>query len=258
MFLDKVALSTRFRIAAAEKETSLEEMRSRAKRATPPKNFEAALKNGSLKVIAEIKRASPSKGDIRVDLDVASLAQAYERGGASALSVLTEPEYFKGSLQDFAEARRAVGLPLLRKDFTLDAYQVYEARAYGADAVLLIVAMLSDKELGTLYRLAGELGMAALVEVHSEAEVKKALSLGARIIGINNRNLATLTVSLATTLRLRPLLPQGAIVVSESGICTEDDIRALKAAHINAILVGESLVRSPDPAAKIRELAGQW
>ncbi|HEX78347.1 MAG TPA: indole-3-glycerol phosphate synthase TrpC [Dehalococcoidia bacterium] len=258
MILDEIVASTRRRLAVCQRQTPLKGLRLRAEAAPPPRDFESAITNGGLHLIAELKRASPSLGDIKADLDVASLAQAYARGGASALSVLTEPDYFKGSLDDLALARQVTGLPVLRKDFTLDAYQVYEARAYGADAVLLIAAILADDELRALEQLSRELGMAALVEVHSEAEVKRALAAGARLIGINNRDLADFTVSLATTLRLRPLLPQETIVVSESGISTPEDVQALRSAHVHAILVGEALVRSPDPEAKVRELVEAW
>ena len=258
MFLDRIVASTRRRVAISERQTPLEELRLGAQQASPPRDFAAALRNGGIHLVAEVKKASPSLGDIKADLDVVALAQAYARGGASALSVLTEPDYFKGSLQDLALVRGATELPVLRKDFILDAYQIYEARAYEADAVLLITALLSPGELKALGQLSRELGLAALVEVHNEAETKKALASGARLIGINNRNLANFTVSLATTLRLRPLLPPEAIVVSESGISSREDVVALRSVHINAILVGEALVRSPDPEGRVRELINGW
>ena len=218
------------------------------------KDFAGALQGEGVALIAEIKKASPSKGEIRLDLDVADVALCYAGAGASAVSVLTEPTFFKGSLDDLAVARKVVELPLLRKDFIIDPYQVYEARLYGADAILLIVAILQPNEIKALSNLAHSLGMVALVEVHSRLELEVALASGAELIGINNRNLVDFTVDLQTTLDLLPLLPSTATVVSESGIKTHADIEQLRQAGVHAVLVGESLVASSDPGAKIEEL----
>jgi indole-3-glycerol phosphate synthase len=184
------------------------------------------------------------------------LLHAYENSPASALSILTDEPFFQGSLDALRLARRRTTKPLLRKDFLIDAYQLYEARVNGADAVLLIVAALTKEALRDLLALARELGMDALVEVHTEVELETALSVGATLIGINNRNLQTFSVDLATTLRLRPLIPDGCVVVSESGIETREQVRMLEEAGVDAILVGETLVRSPDPIAKAKELLG--
>jgi indole-3-glycerol phosphate synthase len=221
--------------------------------------FAKALKRRSdepLRLIAELKKASPSKGVFRSDFDPEALLHAYENSPASALSILTDEPFFQGSLDALRLARRRTTKPLLRKDFLIDAYQLYEARVNGADAVLLIVAALTKEALRDLLALARELGMDALVEVHTEVELETALSVGATLIGINNRNLQTFSVDLATTLRLRPLIPDGCVVVSESGIETREQVRVLEEAGIDAILVGETLVRSPDPIAKAKELLG--
>jgi len=195
-------------------------------------------------------------GLIAANIDAAALARTYEEAGAAAVSVLTESEYFRGSLADLEAVRAAVALPVLRKDFIVDSYQVYEARAHGADAVLLIVAILLPGELCKLLQTAHSLGMAALVEVHDREELGQALAVNPKVIGINNRNLADFSLSLETTVELRPLVPPDKIIVSESGIHTRDDVRILEDIGVNAILVGESLVRSADPARKIRELLG--
>jgi indole-3-glycerol phosphate synthase len=220
-----------------------------------PRDFGAALRGDGVRLVAEMKRASPSMGWLCPRLDAAMMAVRYARGGAVAVSVLTERNRFKGDRADLTAARQATELPVLCKDFILDDYQIYEARFWGADAVLLIASLLSVDELGTLMGVADSLKMAALVEVHTEAEVEKALSAKASIVGINNRNLADFSVDLGTTLRLRPLIPAGVTVVSESGIRSRADISALRAAGVNAFLVGEALVTSPDPEARLEELA---
>jgi len=223
--------------------------------APPPRDFAAALTApGGIKIIAEIKRASPSAGVIRADLSPAEIAREYTRGGATALSVLTEPRHFRGSLADLSGVRTATHLPLLRKDFLFCRYQMLEARAAGADAVLLIVAMLSRAELRDLLAVAAELGLAALVEVHTAREVKTALEAGARIIGINNRNLRTMRVDTQTALRLRRRLGPGIIAVAESGIRNRTDVRRLQEAGFHAVLVGEALMRSADPGAAVAAL----
>ncbi len=210
---------------------------------------------GRLAVIAEIKRASPSRGELRADLDPAALARRYEEGGAACLSVLTEPDYFRGSPEDLAAARAAAGLPVVRKDFLVHPDQIFETRGMGADAALLIVGILSRGELETMLGLAEELGLQCLVEVHDEGELARALEAGARLIGVNNRDLRTFRVDLAVTERLAPLVPPECTVVSESGLFTAADAARVAAAGADAVLVGEALVRAADPAALVAELS---
>lgn len=257
-FLNRIVAATKARVAVLEKQAGMLEALARS--APPTRDFAAALRPAStagrprLGLIAEIKRASPSKGPLNPGLDVAALARAYQEGGAAALSVLTEPQFFQGSFDDLKTARNGVALPVLRKDFILDAAQVYEARANGADAILLIVAILPSDILRTLRELAASLGMATLVEVHNKAELRQALDSGASIIGINNRDLVDFTVDLDTTFRLRPLIPPNVTVVSESGIHTAADVARLRGIGVHAVLIGEALVTSPRPEGKIREL----
>jgi indole-3-glycerol phosphate synthase len=210
--------------------------------------------------IAEVKRSSPSKGVLRADLDPVTLSREYETNGAAAVSVLTDEHYFRGSLDDLRVVRQSIGLPVLRKDFFLDPYQVYQARAAGADAVLLIVAALEDGALLALLRLIEELGMAALIEVHNAAELGRVLATGLGddrcIVGVNNRDLRTFEVDLATSERLRPLVPAEILMVSESGISNRADVARLAAAGVDAILVGEALVRAKDVGEKVQELSG--
>ncbi len=216
--------------------------------------FRAALEAPGISVIAECKQASPSAGVIMPDYDPVKLARAYERGGARALSVLTDRCHFQGSLQDLVDARSAVRLPVLRKDFLLTPYHVYQSAAAGADAVLLIVSFLRDWELAELYKTARGLGLDALVEVHNEVEVARALAVGAEIIGINNRNLDKLTTDVGNSLRLARLIPDDRVMVAESGIRTADDVRRLADAGFDAVLVGHSLLKQPDQEAAVREL----
>ena len=222
----------------------------------PPRDFEAALRPapGGVRLIAEIKKASPSRGVLSENVDPAVLARLYARHGAAAISVLTDAKYFQGSLEDLARVRAAVAVPLLRKDFTLDEYQLWEARAAGADAVLLIVAILDPRSLRDLLDAAKGLGLAALVECHTAAEVDQALLAGARILGLNNRDLRTFETRIETTLSLLPVIPPGPLVVSESGFFTGEQVRQVVAAGAHAVLVGEGLVRAPDVGAKIAEL----
>ena len=208
-------------------------------------------------MIAECKKASPSKGLLRPEYDPAQLARTYAENGAAALSVLTDEKFFQGSLNDLSVAREAAGLPALRKDFIVDGYQVYEARAAGADAVLLIVAALRLEQLQELHQLINELGMTALVEVHDEAEVEIALKIAPKLIGVNNRNLHDFTVDLQTTARLRKCIPADIALVAESGIHTADDVSRVRDMGVDAILVGEALVTASDVGAKVRELDGQ-
>lgn len=228
----------------------------RAGACPPPHSGRASTRRAPLRLIAEVKRVSPAKGALNPDLSPAQMARVYAAAGAHALSVLTDEAFFHGSDADLQAARAAVALPVLRKDFVLEAYQVYEARALGADAVLLIAALLDRAALADLHALATALGLAALVEVHAPDEVEGALAAGATLVGINNRDLRTFAVDLATTEQVRPLLPAGVTVVSESGIATPADVRRVLAAGAHAILVGEALVTAPDPAARVRELLG--
>ena len=218
-------------------------------------DFASALRGDGIRLIAEVKKASPSKGVMCPNLDPVGLARTYADNGASAISVLTEVRYFQGSLEHLADIGRELGgrKPLLRKDFIFDPYQVYESSAYGADALLLIVAILSEQQLTELLSLSHSLGMECLVEVHDEAELEVALRSDARIIGINNRDLTTFSVDITTTKRLHPLIPADRIVVSESGIKDSADVQRLREWGVDAILIGEALVTADDVAAKMRE-----
>jgi indole-3-glycerol phosphate synthase len=237
---------------------SLTELSSRAADAPPTRGFAAALENkieeGIPAIIAEIKKASPSKGVLRADFRPAEIALSYERHGAAALSVLTDTPFFQGAPEYLAAARDATSLPALRKDFIVDGWQVFESRALGADAILLIVAALDDAELRDFEALALALGMAVLVEVHDAAELERALDLRTPLIGINNRNLRTFEVSLETTLALLPRVPANRVIVTESGIVGAGDVGRMRAAGVDAFLVGEAFMRSPDPGVALREL----
>ena len=219
-----------------------------------PRPFSEALSRPGTSLIAEYKRRSPSAGVIREDADVAELVRSYERGGGAALSILTEERHFGGSLDDLRAGRDACDLPVLRKDFTVDPYQVYEARAAGADALLLVVGAVERHELGTLHGIARGLDLDVLVEVHDERELEAALEIDAAVIGINNRNLEDFSVDLGRTLDLLVDVPAGKIVVSESGIHGREQIEELEQVGVDAVLVGESLMRAPDPEAAVREL----
>lgn len=256
MILDRIVAATKELTARRRAALPLAELAPLAAARPAPRHFVAALRQPGISIIAEIKRASPSKGVLRADLDPALLAATYAAHGAAAISVLTEPSFFQGSLADLAAVRAAVALPLLRKDFIVDPYQVYEARAHGADAFLLIVAALSRPALADLIALGLELGLAALVEVHDEAEVAVALAAGARVVGVNNRDLADFSVDLTITPRLRRLIPPAIPVVGESGIHSPADVASLAAAGVDAVLIGEALVTSADPGARLRELLG--
>ena len=251
--LARICEAKRRHVADAKRKRPAAEIRRRAAAASPPRGFAAALGNaradGRYGLIAEIKRASPSKGTIRQDFDPAALARAYAAGGAACLSVLTDTPFFQGADAHLAAARAAVSLPVLRKDFTLDPYQVLEARAIGADCVLLIVAALGNGQAGELLAAAAESGMDALVEVHDEAELARALALDAGMIGINNRNLKTLETDIGTARRLAPLVPEGRLVVAESGLSTRSDLAAMREAGVTTFLIGEALMREPDVRA---------
>ena len=231
-------------------------LRARVEQAPPPRPAVETLRGDHLRVIAEVKRGSPSAGTFNADLDAASVAARYAEAGASAISVLTDGPYFQGSLSDLVAARQRVAVPLLRKDFIIDPYQVLEARAAGADLVLLIVAALDESALGELLAAVHDLGMEALIEVNTEAEAHLATALGPRLIGINNRNLQTFEVDMSTTARLRPLFPPRTIVAGLSGVKTIDDARRLREAGADAVLVGEALVRAADPSVLLAALAG--
>ena len=220
----------------------------------PIRSFVGVLRRPGVSFIAEIKRRSPSGGAIRPGASAAELARMYETAGAAALSVLTDSKYFGGHDDDLRDARQATALPTLRKDFVVDEYQVYEARALGADAVLLIVRALSDADLRHLLTLARRLGMDALVEAHSAAEVERALTAGASIVGVNNRDLDTLVTDVSLAPRLRPLVPSECVFVAESGISRPEQIAVLLDARVDAVLIGESLLRASDPAASLRAL----
>lgn len=248
------------RAAADADPRPIEALAAAARLEQPIRGFAAALSaaagdgDGRLAVIAEIKKRSPSKGDLAPELVPGVLAKAYAEGGATCLSVLTDAEFFGGSPSDLGEARVASGLPVLRKDFTVSERDVYDARIIGADAVLLIVAALSDTELAAFAALAAELGLDALVEVHDEAEVDRAMSAGASLVGVNQRDLATFAVDTDRAVRVAKAIPAGVVRVAESGITGPDDAARLADAGYHAVLVGESLVTSPDPAAAVRAL----
>lgn len=255
MFLDKIVAQKLAELEEGQKIVPLLELEAAVREKAPPLDMAAALKGDNLRLIAEVKRASPSRGVLQPDLDAVRLAQTYARCGAAAISVLTEAHYFRGSGEDLVAIRRQLPkTPLLRKDFILKPYQVFESRAWGADALLLIVAILDDSELEELLSLSHELGMQCLVEVHNEDELKRALVRDARIIGINNRNLDTMAVDINVTKRLRPLIPSDRLVVSESGIKGRGDVQKLRELGVNAVLIGEALVTASDVAAKIKEL----
>jgi indole-3-glycerol phosphate synthase len=253
-YLEELVTSTRARIEEARTKITEDSLEQRVAAVAPARDFRAALAGDEVAVIAEIKRASPSKGPLNESLDAAALARAYADGGAAAISVLTEPDRFKGSIEDL-QAATSAGLPVLRKDFILDPFQVYEARAFGADAVLVIVRTLGA-ELGDLMTTTTALGMDALVEVFDEPDLERALAAGAQIIGINHRDLETFEVDPERTAKLAPRIPRGIVIVALSGVSTRPEVDALADDGAHAVLVGEALVTAADPAAKLRELRG--
>ena len=245
-------------ITERQKSVSLNTLIEAAKTASPVRGFVASMQSnigaGKPAVIAEIKKASPSKGVMRENFNPAEIAKSYEEGGASCLSILTDIDFFQGSDEYLKQARNACSLPVIRKDFIIDPYQVYEARAMGADCILLIVAVLDNKKLNQLYTLATALGMDVLIEVHDEEELLRSLPLGAVLVGINNRNLRTFETSLRTTIDLLPQIPEGRIVVTESGIHNANDVSLMRDNAVNAFLVGEAFMRADEPGEALKEL----
>ena len=255
MILDKIIDSRKKEVHKLKAKTSIEDFVKQIEKSSfYQADFKAALMGPSLNIIAEAKKASPSKGLICPEFDYIQIAKDYEEGGAAAISVLTEPSFFLGEDKYLTEIKAEVKLPLLRKDFIVEEWQIYEAKAIGADAILLIAAVLSQKEIETFLKRAHSLGLDCLVETHDEEEVKTVIQAGAEIIGVNNRNLNTFEVSLEVSERLKRLVPKDKIFVAESGIHTEEDIRRLKALGVNAVLIGESIVKSDDRLRKLREL----
>jgi indole-3-glycerol phosphate synthase len=256
--LDRILARKVEEIAARHAAVPLDDLVARVADLPDTRGFAAAMEAkiaaGLPAVIAEVKKASPSKGVIRADFHPAEIARSYEAGGAACLSVLTDADFFQGSEAYLQQARAACSLPVLRKDFIIDPYQVYEARVIGADCILLIVAALDDERLMDLSLLAAELDLDVLAEVHDEDELLRALALPVPLVGVNNRNLRTFETSLETSLRLRPLVEPGRIFVTESGIHAREDVSRLRAAEIDAFLVGEAFMRAPDPGSALRDL----
>ena len=253
--LEELVEATRRRLDERRRSRSLAELERLLPEEGLDRPFAEALSRPGTSVVAEYKRRSPSAGPIREGASVTDVVRAYERGGAAALSVLTEHDHFGGSLADLEAARAATDLPILRKDFTIDPYQLYEAKVAGADAILLVAGALSDSDLGALHGIAGQLELDAIVEVHNEEELERALAIDADVIGINNRNLSDFTVDLGVTFELLTDVPAGKTVVSESGIHTRAEVEELEQVGVDAVLVGEALMRAPDPEAACRDLA---
>ena len=257
MILDTIVAHKRKELLDEQDQISLSELKSKLTDVPPTQDFFSAITNpNSINLIAEVKKKSPSKGIIRSDFDPVQIAHIYQKNGAAAVSVLTDKHFFDGNLSYLSSIREAVNLPLLRKDFTIHPYHIFQARVAGADAVLLIVAVLTPEQLKEYIEIAASLSLVSLVEVHTEEELEIALDADAAIIGINNRDLRTFNTTLDTTFKLLELIPEGKVVVSESGIYTRDDVAALREVGVNAILVGESLMRSSDIGEKVRELIG--
>ena len=256
--LERIVAVKREEIRAARRHRDLLSLRRDAETLGGQRDFVAALRAkiaaGHAAVIAEIKKASPSKGVLRADFEPARIAESYERHGAAALSVLTDVQFFQGSAAYLEQARAACTLPALRKDFIVDSYQVYESRAIGADCVLLIAAVLDDSLMADLEALAGELGMAVLVEVHDRVELERALRLRTPLVGINNRNLRTFEVTLETSLGMRAAVPPDRLLVTESGILGVADVKRMRDANVHAFLIGEAFMRAPDPGVALAEL----
>jgi indole-3-glycerol phosphate synthase len=252
--LEELVYATRDALARRKRERPLAELEREAETGREGRPFSEALSRPGTSLIAEHKRRSPSAGEIRADASCADVVRAYERGGAAAISVLTEETHFGGSLADLQEARATTWLPILRKDFTIDPYQLYETKAAGADAVLLVVGSLEPPQLASLYQLAGDLDLDAIVEIHDDEELERALEIDCDVIGINNRDLEDFSVDLERTFDLIADVPAGKVVVSESGIHDRWQIEELEQVGVDAVLIGEVLMRAPDPEAAVREL----
>jgi len=255
-FLEKIVAAKEEELVATKRLAPLREMQAILCELPPPRDFREALTGKECAIIAEIKKASPSQGIIREDFDPMKIAVTYEDNGASAISVLTESVFFKGDGRYLAQISKIVGIPLLRKDFIIDPYQIYETRLLGGDALLLIARLLNREALAEYIALTVELGMAPLVEVHNEGELEKSLAAGAKVIGINNRNLDTFVTDLGTSLKLAPLIPKGIVRISESGIGDRGNLETLMRAGIHAFLIGETLMRAADMGRKLRKLSG--
>ena len=257
MILDEIAEAAKRRVEKKKCEIPPEEMRKKAKAMNRGSfSFEKVIREGDISFICEVKKASPSKGVIAEYFPYLEIAKEYEKAGAAAISCLTEPEYFLGSDEYLREIARDVKIPVLRKDFTVDEYQIYEAKVLGASAVLLICAILDDEQLIKYREIADQLGMSAVVEAHDEREIQRALKAGARIIGVNNRNLKDFTINVENSMNLRKNVPDDVIFVAESGIKTAEDIQRLRKENVQAALIGETLMRSPDKKAMLDELRG--
>ena len=257
--LDDIVAAKRTELEQQKSESPLDSLEKKIGTQSPPLNLSGALLGDRVRLIGEVKKSSPSRGLLRPDFNPVDLARTYVENGAAAISVLTDPR-FEGTLDHLVDVKRAVGssgAPVLRKDFIFDPYQVYESRACGADAFLLIVSILTPRQLGDLLALSRRFWMQCLVEVHTKEELERALDAGAEIIGINNRDLRTFRTDLSITQKLAPLVPKGKLIVGESGISSKEDVLKLGKLGIHAVLVGEALVTSPDVGAKVRELAGQ-
>jgi len=253
-FLSRILATKEEEVAVLKQQRSLEDLKNSIRDLPPVRGLASSLKVPGISIIAEVKKASPSAGVLAADFDHRSLGRDYEAGGAAALSVLTDKKYFQGTIEFLQDIRSVTALPILRKDFVIHEYQIYETRAAGGDAVLLIARLLDQKMLLEFYESAASIGLETLVEVHDEKDIEKANNCGAAIIGINNRNLSDFSVSIDRSLRLRPLLHDGAIAVSESGIRRKEDVKVLRDAGFDAILVGEGLVTKGDRQQAIREL----
>ena len=258
MILETIAEATRKRVAAEKEKCSLAEMKEKATAMNPDTGFpfEQALKKPGMSFICEVKKASPSKGIIAEDFPYLEIAKEYEAAGASAISCLTEPEYFKGDKRYLKKIAETVSIPVLRKDFTVDPYMIYEAKVLGASAVLLICSILSEEQIKEYISICDELGLSALVEAHDECEVRMALNAGARMIGVNNRNLKDFSVDTGNSGRFRRLIPRDVLFISESGVSSAEDVRKLCEIGADAVLIGETLMRAENKAAKLAELRG--
>ena len=257
MFLQKILEHKKQEMADRKALLPLSELKRRLEEEPLPFDFEKAIRSRREALIAEVKRSSPSRGRIREDFDPVAIARLYAESGAAAISILTDQRFFEGHDSFLRQVRKSVSLPLLRKDFIIDSYQIYETRFLGGDAILFIARALGSDLLGEFLRLSSELGLSSLVEIHDEGDLEKAVSAGSRMIGINNRDLSTFSTDLGTSIRLAPLLPKEVVVISESGIRSRRDIERLRAAGVHGFLVGEALMTAEDIKGKIKELLGE-